>query len=224
MEWFKLYGPDYLSDPKIQQLTGEERSVWITLLCLASTSNIEGVILHANAWSIFNMSGVYVHKEHSQLMDKLQSLEMIKLLDNGSIEITNWNKRQEKTMTPYERVKKHRTLKKKDDNAMITDNVIEKTLTPGWVKEVDWLNKEKWEEWELHRKEIKHKLTDSMRKRQISFLRGFISQHEESIEESIKNGWRGLFEPKRGNRAKNVITENVESIKSKLKDKANQNT
>lgn len=54
-----------------------------------------------------------------------------------------------------------------------------------------------WSEWEQHRKEKKQKLTPMSVKKQLKFLHGRSSKEIiEIIEQSIRNGWTGLFEIK----------------------------
>ncbi len=57
-----------------------------------------------------------------------------------------------------------------------------------------------WNEWENHRKEIKKKLTPSTAKKQIQFLGGRgETEIIAIINQSITNGWTGLFELKQQN-------------------------
>ncbi len=57
-----------------------------------------------------------------------------------------------------------------------------------------------WTEWESHRKEIKKKLTPSTAKKQIQFLGGRgETEIIAIINQSITNGWTGLFELKQQN-------------------------
>jgi hypothetical protein len=69
----------------------------------------------------------------------------------------------------------------------------------------EWINHQAWDEWELHRKEIKHKLTPSTRKSQLKFLEKFKEDHVEIIRTSIQNGWTGLFQLKKFGRPTNVL-------------------
>jgi len=56
-----------------------------------------------------------------------------------------------------------------------------------------------WSEWEQHRKEKKQKLTPMSVKKQLKFLAGRSNQEIITIiEQSIRNGWTGLFEIKNG--------------------------
>jgi hypothetical protein len=60
----------------------------------------------------------------------------------------------------------------------------------------DWLDKEAWDEWEQHRKEIGKKITPASMRKQLKLLEQYKSQQREIIEQSILSGWQGLFPPK----------------------------
>jgi len=56
-----------------------------------------------------------------------------------------------------------------------------------------WLNKEAWAEWVQFRKEIKKKLVQTTINRQLKFLEKHKDTHVLILEQSIQNGWQGLF-------------------------------
>jgi len=134
--WFKFYGGEYLSDPKIFKLTSDERSCWLTLLCLASMSSKQGKIPFINVEQIMVQSGINPDSwdKNKGLLEKLEELKMI-TNDNATIFITHWKKRQNSNLTGYERVKRYREKQKKlnviNDNAMITseESSIEESTT-----------------------------------------------------------------------------------------------
>lgn len=129
-QWFKFYGGEYLSDPKIDRLNSAERSCWLTLLCLASMSNKDGIIEYVNSHILLKKSGIEpdiygVDNTHDNTIDVIttfQKMNMITIIDDNTIQLNNWNKRQSMSMTGYERVKKYRENKRKlsNDNEMIT--------------------------------------------------------------------------------------------------------
>ena len=57
----------------------------------------------------------------------------------------------------------------------------------------DWLDKDAWESWVKHRTEQKKKLTPQTIKLQLKFLESDVKNHRAIIEQSIQNGWMGLF-------------------------------
>jgi N-terminal phage replisome organiser (Phage_rep_org_N) len=119
-KWYKFYGGEYLSDPKIENLTPQERSCWITLLCLASMStNGKGVIEFLTVEVLLNKSGIQFDPYHPEewdrslgVLSKLERMRMITKLENGDIQITNWLKRQETNLTDAERAKSYRDRKR----------------------------------------------------------------------------------------------------------------
>ena len=74
----------------------------------------------------------------------------------------------------------------------------------------EWIDVTAWNEWETHRKEIKKKLTKSTRDKQLKFLSKHKENHREIIEQSIMNGWAGLFAIKnKSQRAQGVENINL---------------
>lgn len=63
-------------------------------------------------------------------------------------------------------------------------------IIPKWIDEETWIN------WENHRKSKGKKLTPQSIKLQIKFLEEHKEDHIKIIENSIMNGWTGLFELK----------------------------
>lgn len=129
MKWFKFYGQDYLSDPKMLSLSASERSCWITLLSYSSI-NDNGVITFLSEQQLMLQAGLdFTCDEWDRTVGILKKLEDLQMIsnDNGMITVTNWQKRQETNLTSYERVKRFRE-KKRNDNAMITleENRIDK--------------------------------------------------------------------------------------------------
>lgn len=161
-QWFKFYGGDYLSDPKIARLTPSERSCWITLLSIASMSD-DGVIKYLTVESLLDKSGIrwnpYAtgdYEDCQKILVTLSSLKMISVEDDISeIRIINWNKRQDTSLTNAERQAKYREKHKKNNdsnekvtkqsnksNARIEENRIEENRiehTWGTIGDSFWL-------------------------------------------------------------------------------------
>lgn len=135
-QWFKFYGGEYLSDPKIERLSPLERSCWLTILCMASMG-VDGVIEFLTVESLLNRSGIQFDPYHPEewekalsVLVKFQNLKMIETNDEGQIKVKNWEKRQEHNLTVAERVAKHRQNK-----AYVTTNVTNVTTEENRVEE-----------------------------------------------------------------------------------------
>lgn len=114
---------------------------------------------------------------------------------------SNWTKRQTKTPTeaPTEaptaiRSRSRRRIKKKNK---------EGPPKPPWntspiLKYPDWLNISLWLEYKKHRKEIKAGMTELAETKALNKLERFVKagySQEEIIDETIAQGWKGLFLP-----------------------------
>jgi hypothetical protein len=117
-QWFKFYGGDFLSDPKMEQLLPHERSCWLTLLCIASMNDC-GEIEFLTTHSLLNKSGIYqgtdLWEQSQNILEKFCKLKMIDVTNDVTY-IKNWVKRQEKNLTVSERVAKHRSKKAQNEH------------------------------------------------------------------------------------------------------------
>jgi hypothetical protein len=137
-QWFKFYGAEYLSDPKMDRLTVQERSCWLTLLCMASQT--DGVVKYISIEGLLNKSGVRFNPYDTTEWENAQSVlktfeqyEMIIVQKNGAIQIKNWETRQERNQTGAERQAKYR--EKKKSNEKVTKRVTKVTLEENRIEE-----------------------------------------------------------------------------------------
>lgn len=115
--WFKFYGGEYLTDTKILQLNANERSCWVTLLCLASQTK-DGVIRYLSEQQLIALS----HAENCDgIVTKLENMDMIKTGNEG-VTVLNWTKRQ--YSEAINRVREHR-LKRKSNGNVTTEKIRE---------------------------------------------------------------------------------------------------
>lgn len=90
-------------------------------------------------------------------------------------------------------------------NNLLTENTSENTkervskdTTKKEIPELpNWLNLEAWNKWVQHRKEIKKPITPTAMKQQLKILEDNRYDQVEIIEQSINNGYQGLFPIKR---------------------------
>jgi hypothetical protein len=116
MNWFKFYGQDWLTDLKIMRIIPEDRLCYITLLCLASSSDEQGIVRKCDEEAILQLTHLYnnpyeTENEYTRAkgcLQRFKDLGMITVGDNGDVEIVNFEKRQGQSLTGYERVKRFR--------------------------------------------------------------------------------------------------------------------
>jgi hypothetical protein len=208
MKWFKFYGQDWLTDMKVIRLSTNDRLRFITLLCLASSTD-DGVIRDCDDETLDHLTHLKGKTEGS--LKRFQSLGMISVDGAGTVTIKNFVERQSSNLTGYERLKRYR--EKVRDGAVINDNAsdnandnprTEKNRTEKNREEKntgkekvaplpDWLKIEVWEMWVKYRKEIKKTLTPLSVMQQLKFLSLHKKDHVAIIEKSIQQGWTGLF-------------------------------
>lgn len=196
-QWFKFYGGEFLSDPKMGALTVQERSCWITLLCLAGTATIAGIIEFLTVEVLLQKSGINFDPYHPEEWDKclsvlkkFEDMKMIKANDNGVIEILNWNKRQETALTHAERQARYREkhLKHNESDEEVTGDVTKVTLDKNRI------DKNRIDKKESIKKENTQSLQDMMisykEKFAPSLLNSFWSYWTEKNVKTGKEHWQ----------------------------------
>ena len=77
MKWFKFYGEEYLSDPKMLSLTPCERSCWITLLSYASV-NDDGVVKYITEEKLKIQAGLdFTRDEWEETKDVIKKFKNV---------------------------------------------------------------------------------------------------------------------------------------------------
>ena len=188
-----------MADPKIAALTPQERSCWITLLCLGSISSEGGIIEYLTVEVLLQKSGINFDPYHPEewekclgILKKLENMKMIKANENGVIEIVHWEVRQETALTGYERIKRYRE-KQTNDGPVRKITAKERKKEPEAYTIPGWLDAEIWDAWVKHRKDKKKPLTPRAMDICIKLLEKDKEHAKEIIEKSIMGGWTGLF-------------------------------
>lgn len=120
MQWFKFYGGEYLSDPKMMALTPSERSCWITLLSFASVADDGGRIKYLSEERLMIAAGLDPTRDEWDvtlgILGKFAGLDMVLQDSNGIVTVCNWTKRQETYLTNAERQRRYRERQKSNAN------------------------------------------------------------------------------------------------------------
>lgn len=156
MIWFRLH-TEILDDPKIQTLDPKIYKIYINTLCHAARREKNG-----NIGTIFDVS--YALREtKSTVSSAFHTLEELGLIETvgETFHIPQWKKKQYKSDTSTERVKKHRAKVKRSRNVTVTapeqsrtDTDTEKNIKKK--NKTNKLEKDFGEFWELClRKEAK---------------------------------------------------------------------
>ena len=117
MNWFKFYGQDWLTDPKLFGLTAEDKLCFISLLCLASASENPGEVKNITEDSLKIITRLEFNTtcDHNDelgcewchangVLDRLQEKEMIRYDSNTKrVTVVNYLKRQTSNLSNAER-------------------------------------------------------------------------------------------------------------------------
>jgi len=131
--WFKFYGQDWMTDPKIMLLTPVEKAAFVVLLCLASQTD-DGRIKFFTEGRLKVMTGAEPNGDDwdalDGVLDKFASLNLIEVDEDngGEILVVNFAKRQATNLTNAERQQKlrdKRNATSNGSNARIEKNSIE---------------------------------------------------------------------------------------------------
>lgn len=129
-QWFKFYGNDFLMDPKMLRLTSAEKVCWITLLCLASNEDNDGLVTNVTSDALRAFARLQTdplrdtdeYREAGDVLKHFEELQMIEVVDGG-IYVKNFKKRQESHLTNAERQQRFRDKR----NAKVTGHVTNVT-------------------------------------------------------------------------------------------------
>jgi hypothetical protein len=126
MQWFRFYN-DTMRHPKVARLTDAQFRLWAELLCVASEN--EGAIPAAE-----DLKHV-LKRRLDHLLTGLEGLLKAGLIVRygDGFQPHNWDKRQYKSDSSAERVRKHREEKKRYSNALDTETDTETEVTPKGV-------------------------------------------------------------------------------------------
>lgn len=156
MKWFKFYGQDWLTDLKVMGMSMEDRLCFITLLCLASAADENGLIRNCSEDAIIRLSNIPddpFHDTNPQedargFLERCNALQIVTLARNGDVTVNAFALRQGQNLSNSERQKKYRERLKirkvdsndsnvtlrNDSNARIDKNRIDKNIMNSSTK------------------------------------------------------------------------------------------
>lgn len=196
--WFRFYN-EALDDPKVQQLDPVVFKHWVNLLCIACRNDGKLPSHEAMAFSLrLDIIGL------ESLLDRLLIAGLIDVRKGGAngsyIAPHGWEKRQYKSDTSTERVKRFRNVSVTvNETAPETDTETEllaakatsKARAPAIVKPAG-VSDQVWHDFEKHRRAKKAPITETALaafRREADKVGWTL---EEAITESVARDWRGF--------------------------------
>ncbi len=123
--------------------------------------------------------------------------------DHSGINATNQTKgnKTKEDKTKEDKTIKRKTIKRKT-NSPKKGEVVDRDLKRMELSLPVWLSQELWGTFVKHRKEIKSKMSSQAERLNLNKLIQFHASgydHEDIINTTIANGWKGFFKPKKVN-------------------------
>lgn len=116
MKWFKFYGQDWMTDLKIMHMSMEDRLCFLTLMCLASSSDEGGLVRGCTEDALIRLSHIPDCPTEERnpygaargCLKRYEALQSVTLLSNGDVTVNNFMRRQSENLSNAERQEKYR--------------------------------------------------------------------------------------------------------------------
>ena len=221
--YIQFYTGDWLKDPQLSFCSPATRGVWIDFLCAMHELDQGGKI----SGTVVQLARIArsTPQELEQAIDELKANQVADVtLCNGIVTLVNRRMKREHNNRNGSRLRVSNARAKASCNADVTQLFPSEDEVEGENGELDLGGgvgegdgdapfgvpipknidtpefRSLWDEWIDDRKSRKKSMTAAAARRQLSDLSGLgIAGAIASINQSIKNGWAGLFEARNGN-------------------------
>jgi len=202
---FQLYAQDLLAGTA--DMTVAQFGAYVRLLChqwirngLQNDDEVLSRLSGAGIDVLTVVRGKFRMRKNGRLYNMRLEIERKKQRERGKQQALNANKRWGNNGDAMASIRhgsgicQTHALQSSSSSSVNTNT----PLPPAFPKELDGEDFAKaWERWKQHRKEIKHKLTDSTAAAQLKKLAAMGSGRAvAAIDHSISGGWQGIFENK----------------------------
>lgn len=130
MLWYRFYGGDWLSDPKVMLLSAGERMCFVTLMCIVSANDSTDGSTIISEKKLMLHSGVDPDSEEwdriKGVLVKLEKLGFVTLSDTDvtdsdkQVTLANWVQRQWIVEDSRVRMRRHRAKKREENENSVT--------------------------------------------------------------------------------------------------------
>lgn len=225
MRWLRLW-TDILEDPKLLLLAPDDRWYFVAILAIKRA----GILDEGDAPELLDRKVSLKlridHRERDELRNRLMAVRLI----GQDWQPVGWEKRQfasDADRTAAERQRRHRNsirhgrvtrdrgVTSRTSHGRVTTPETEQSqrksreespLPPSGGPICEGLNLPAWSRWEGYRREIRKPIKPASLLAAQRKLAGFGADQTAVVEQSIANGWQGLFELKRSSSTGSVDT------------------
>lgn len=190
--WFRLYS-EFAVDPKVQMLSENYQRRLIMLFCFRCSNDNE---------TLHDTEIAFQLRISEPEWAETKAVFVARNFITDDNEVINWDKRQFVSDSSTSRVYKHRERKKQECNVSVTAPDTDSDTETDTEKEesktlvVAGLDADVWKRWLAYRKQIRKPLKPASILAAQRKLAAFGSSQAAVVEQTIANGWTGLFELK----------------------------
>lgn len=194
-QWFRMYS-EAVDDEKLRLLAFEDRWHFVAILCLKAQGTIDSDAPHLERRIALKL-GLQLPQ-----LDEVKRRLIEVCLINENWQPLAWDARQYESDVSTERVRRHR--EKRSRNVSETDqnrteqNRTEQNRTEEEAPTVVGLDIAAWNAWTVYRKQIGKPVKQASIPAAQRKLAAHGTSQIEVVEQSIANGWQGLFPVKQG--------------------------
>lgn len=183
------------------------KGIWIPKeVWLSNALTMQEKLFYVEIDSLDNEQGCFASNSHfAEFFDvsKGRCTQIIKSLESKKLITINLEYKGKQVVRRLIRVvnklntplsnPKYPYLENAEDNNTTINNTVNNTAKSQAVYLPAWVDEKAWSEWVAFRKEIKKSLTKTTIQKQLNFLGKYEYDHVAIINQSIQNGWTGLF-------------------------------
>lgn len=201
MRWLRLW-TDIIADPKIKMLAFEDRWHFVAILCMKRHGDLDGEtgeLLHRMVGATLGLGD----RERDEVRRRLMDVNLV----DENWQPKSWNKRQFSSDSSTHRVREFRkrfgnvpkSFRKRHRNGPETEQRQSKSREeshppPSGASGCEGLNPQAWTRWRDYRKEIRRPIKSASLLAAQRKLAGYGADQIAVVEQSIANGWQGLFD------------------------------
>jgi hypothetical protein len=195
--WFRMYA-EFVSDAKVQLLAFEDQRHFVALLCLKCNGTLDSEA-PSTAFRDRMVAKALGLQPDAAIEARRRLVEVGIITDDW--QPVKWSDRQFESDSSAERTRAWRERKSQDrhrDDDVTSqrrprsEQIQNRTETPA----VAGLDLVAWNRWETYRREIRKPLKQASIPAAQRKLAAYGSNQSAAVENSIANGWTGLFAPK----------------------------
>jgi len=199
LPWFRMYS-EAVDDEKLRLLAFEDRWHFVALLCLKA----QGILDERNADLRTRKICVKLGLDSVELETVMKRLVTVGLVTSTGQPLA-WAKRQFQSDSSTSRVRAFRERQRNvsvtppdTDTDTDTDTEAEKNKTRAPAREPPpaGMDANAWNRWETYRREIRKPIKPASVQAAQRKLAGFGADQAAVVEQSIAQGWTGLFDLK----------------------------